>query len=516
MSHKVSMSTRNTRIAKNTLMLYFRQLLILFVSLYSVRVVLNELGVEGFGVYGAVAGLVALGSFLPGSLAQATQRFFSFALGEEDVERLKKTFSVNLGLYISVALFAFIALKTLGAWYVDNYLSIPDGRIAAAKALYLYAVITFVFSIVTTPFMAIIMAHEDMRLYAYISILEALMKLSVAFMLQFFSWDKLELYGFLLLCVGIVNFVIYVGICLNRYTECQVKKIYWDLSLLKEIVGFTGWTVFGQMSTVVRTHAITVLLNQLFNPAVVAARAISVQIASQVNIFSANFNASLYPPIVKSYAANDREGMYSLVISGSKITFFLLWVFALPMIVEMEEILHVWLSTVPADAVLFSQLALIETLIFSVSMPLTAAARAPGKMKAYELILGTIQIGIFVVAWMVLRAGNPAYSVFIVAIAANILMLVIRVFLVEYLTGFPASSFFRSTILPVSAIVLLSLLPTIALDRLLPESFFASLLVILISFVLSATAMYFVGFDKVWRKRVAKLICSRLFRWQAA
>jgi len=182
----------------------------------------------------------------------------------------------------------------------------------------------------------------------------------------------------------------------------------------------------------------------------------------------------------------------------------------------MEDILHVWLSTVPADAVFFSQLALIETLIFSVSMPLTAAARAPGKMKVYELILGTIQIGIFVVAWMVLRAGNPAYSVFIVAIAANILMLVIRVFLVEYLTGFPASSFFRSTILPVSAIVLLSLSPTIALDRLLPESFFASLLVILISFVLSATAMYFVGLDKVWRKRVAKLICLRLFRWQAA
>ncbi|HTG56515.1 MAG TPA: hypothetical protein VL943_09620, partial [Niabella sp.] len=403
------MSARNKRIAKNTLMLYARQLLILFVSLYTVRVVLDELGIEGFGIYGAVAGLVALGTFLPGSLAQATQRFFSFALGEEDEERLKKTFSVNRVLYVSVAIIAFVALKTIGFWFVDNHLSIPDGRFEAAKALYLYTALAFVVSIVTTPFMAIIMAHEDMKLYAYISIFEAFMKLGVVFLLRYLSWDKLELYGLLLLCVGIVNAVIYTGICLNRYKECQVTKMYWDLSLLKEIIGFTSWTVFGQVSTVARTHAITLLLNQSFSPTVVAARALSVQIAGQVNIFSGNFNTSIYPPIVKSYACNDRDGMYSLIIGGSKITFFLLWVFALPMIIEMEMILRIWLTRVPADAVLFSQLALIEALVFSVSMPLTAAARAPGKMKAYELILGAIQIGIFAVAWGVVAAGQPAY-----------------------------------------------------------------------------------------------------------
>ncbi|MCR6653789.1 MAG: hypothetical protein NVV73_20865 [Cellvibrionaceae bacterium] len=506
--------SKNVRIARNTLMLYFRQLLILFVSLYTIRVVLDELGVEGFGVYGAVTGLVTLGAFLPGSLAQATQRFFSFALGEENQERLNATFSVNLVLYILVALIAFVALQTVGIWFVENHLSIPADRFEAAKALYLYTAMAFVVSVVTTPFMAIIMAHEDMKLYAYISIIEAFMKLGVVFLLQYLTWDKLELYGLLLLCVAIVNAVLYAGVCIGRYKECQLKKIYWNSPLLNEIIGFTTWTVFGQVSTVARTHAVTLLLNQSFNPAVVAARALAIQIASQVNIFSANFNASLYPPIIKSYAANDRDSMHSLVVAGSKITFFLLWLFALPLIIEMEMLLSVWLTTVPPDAVFFSQLALIESLIFSISMPLAAAARAPGKMKAYELILGSVQIGIFIASWCAVVAGQPAYSVFIVAIVANILMFGVRLVLVSQLTALHISYFLKSAVQPVLLIVLVTSLPTVALNQLLPVGLLGSFLVILASFGLSTVAMYYIGLDRPWRDRMVATIRSRMRGWQ--
>lgn len=507
-------SARDSRIAKNTLMLYFRQLLILFVSLYTVRIVLNELGVEDYGIYGAVGGLVALSTFLPGSLAQATQRFFSFALGEMNEDRLKKTFYVNLALYCSVALVAFVILQTIGVWFVNSQLSVPEERFQAAQTLYQYAALTFIASVITTPFMAIIMAHEDMKIYAYISILEAFMKLAVVFALQFFTWDKLELYGFLVLCVGLINAVIYVGVCLYRYNECQFRKIYWDNSLLKEIAGFTGWTVFGQISTIARTHAVTILLNQSFSPAVVAARAISVQIASKVNIFSSNFNMSLYPPIIKSYAANEREDMYGLVTGGSKVTFFLLWVFALPMMVEMEAILGIWLTTVPPYAVLFSQLALVEALIISISMPLTAAARAPGKMRGYELTLGSIQIGIFIAAWAVIAAGAPAFSVFIVAIIANILMFGVRLFLVNRLTGFPVAIFLQSTALPVLIIVLVTAVPIIFMSQWLPNGFYWTALVIFTSFVASTIAMYFIGLDKVWRVKVVLMIRSRLPKLQ--
>jgi O-antigen/teichoic acid export membrane protein len=449
-------------------------------------------------------------------LAQATQRFFSFALGERDDKRLKKTFSVNLALYASVALIAFIGLQTIGLWFFNTQLSLPEGRFEAAQALYRYAALTFIASVITTPFMAIIMAHEDMKLYAYVSILEAFMKLGVVLLLQYIAWDKLELYGLLVLCVGVVNATIYIGVCLYRYEECQLRKIYWDSALLREIVGFTGWTLFGQISTIARTHAVTVLLNQSFSPAVVAARAISVQIASKVNIFSGNFNISLYPPIIKSYAADEREAMYGLITGGSKVTFFLLWVFALPMIVEMEAILGIWLTTVPPDAILFSQLALVEALILSISMPLTAAARAPGKMKAYELTLGTIQIGIFLTAWAVIAAGAPAYSVFIVAIIANILMFGIRLFFVNLLTGFPVANFLRFTALPVLVIVLVSALPITLMNQLLPKGFYWSVLVIFTSFVVSTTAMYFIGLDKAWREKVVTMIRSRLPKLQSA
>ncbi|WP_349342826.1 hypothetical protein [Marinobacter sp. MMG032] len=338
---------------------------------------------------------MALSAFLPGSLAQATQRYFSFSLGERNTGSLRKIFSVNLVLYISIALISFLILQTIGLWFVNAELSVPYSRFEAAQALFHYATLAFLTGVITSPFIAIILAHEDMKLYAYISILESFVKLGMVFLLEYISWDKLELYGILVLCTGVVNAVTYIVVCLYRYEECQFKKIYWDSMLLKEIIAFTGWTIFGQISTVARTHAITVLLNQSFSPGVVAARALSVQVANQVNIFSVNFNTSLYPPIIKSFAANQHQEMYGLITSGAKITFFLLWIFALPLMVEMETILGIWLTIVPPNAVLFSQLALLETLIMSVSLPLTAAARAPGKMKAYELSLGAIQIGIF-------------------------------------------------------------------------------------------------------------------------
>lgn len=503
---------RNNRIAKNTLMLYFRQILILFVSLYTVRIILGVLGVEDYGIYGAVGGLVALSAFLPGSLAMATQRFFSFSLGEKNTEKLNKTFSVNLILYIGVAVVAFLLFQTIGLWFVNSQLVVPDERFDAAKSLYFFSCITFILSVFTTPFMAIIMAHEDMKAYAYISIFEALLKLSVVYLLQYISWDKLELYGLLVMCVGLINALMYIGFCLHKYDECQFKRFYWDLTVFKEILNFTGWTFFGQISTVARTHAVTLLLNQMFIPAVVAARAISVQIASQVNIFSNNFNASLTPPIVKSYAANERQEMFYLIIAGSKATFFLLWVFALPMILEMETILGLWLTTVPSDAVLFGRLALIESLIMSISMPLSAAARAPGKMKSYELSLGLVQIGIFIVAWIILAKGAPAYSVFIVAIVANILMFAVRLYILKCLIALPIMLFVKKTLLPVIHIILASCIPILLLIELLPNGFYWSVLIVIISFILSSFVMYFIGLNKEWRLKIKNIVFVRVSR----
>ena len=503
-------SVNNKRIAKNTMMLYFRHILILLVSLYTVRIVLDTLGVEDYGIYNVVAGIVSFFSFLSGTMASATQRFFSFALGEGDTEKLKKTFSVNLLIYGAIAIIALLLLETLGLWFVNQELEIPPSKFESAQILYQFSVLTFVASILTTPFRAIIIAHEDMQIYAYVSILEAIIKLGVVFLLLYLPGNKLELYGALILGVSVINAIVFIGISSFKYKECQYRKFYWDKGLFSEIIGFTGWTLFGQITTVGRNQAVTILLNQVFNPIVVAARAIAMNISNQIMVFSSNFNIGLYPPIIKSYAADDKKNMFFLISNGSKITFFLMWVFALPFFLEMEVILNIWLKNPPLEAVLFTRLALVEVLIHSLSMPLTTAARAPGRMKVYELTLGTIQIGIFIASWIALKFGGAPYSVFVVAIAANLLMFIVRLLIVRSLIDLSLKLFFRQVVNPLSLMVLVSTFPSFIIHYYLPNGFVYSIVTILVSVIITSISMYFIGLDRVWRNKVRSIVENRI------
>ncbi len=502
----------NKRIAKNTLMLYSRQILILLVGLYSVRVVLNVLGVEDYGIFNVVGGVVAVFSFLSGSMASATQRFFSFSLGEHDIEKLKKTFSVNLLIYLSIALIAFFLLETIGTWFINQQLKISPERLDSAKIVFQISILTFITTILSSPFMAIIIAHEDMHIYAYVSIVEAVLKLGIIFLLMYISYDELKVYGILLFSVSFINAFIYISICIKKYEECQFRKLYWDDILLKQIISFTGWTLFGQLTSVLRNQAVTILLNQFFTPVVVAARAIAINITNKVNVFSVNFNMGLYPPIIKSYAAKDNENMFTLIFTGCKITFFLMWVFGLPFFIEMDSILRLWLKNPPEGAVLFTRLALVEVLINSISLPITTAARAPGKMKFYELILGCFQIAIFFIDLGVLMFGGEAYSVFIVAIIMNLVMFIVRLKIVKNLIGISLSSFIKQVLFPVIVIIFLSSIFTILVHYFLPKELIYTLLVVVLSVCVSSISMFYIGLNKQWRKKIQHIIFSRIHK----
>lgn len=490
------------KIFKNTLMLYSRQILLIVVSLYSVRVVLNTLGVEDYGIYNVVAGIVTLSSFLTGSMSSATQRFFSFALGKKDEILLNTTFSVNLIIYALIGVLVVALLEGPGLWFVKHYLNIPEERTASAIILYHYSVLAFLFSVITVPFRAIIVSHEDMHYFALISIIEALMKLGVVFLLVYLPWDKLELYGMLLLVVAIIITFIYLLLCIYKYSECQFRKLYWDRKLLNEIFFFTGWTLFGQVTTVVRYQVVTILLNQFFNPTVVAARAIAITVSTQVNLFSNNFNTGLYPSIIKSYASKNDKELFSLLFNGSKLTFFLMWVFVLPLLLEMSTVLTLWLNILPDQAVLFTQLALIEALIFSLSLPLSTAARAPGKMKRYELTLGIMQIAIFVISYLFLEMGYPAYTVFVVAIVMNILMFGVRLNIVSNLIGLPVQEFIKKACFPALLVMLVSAVPAYFISSLLPEGFIYSVINVGCSVLLSTVSMYYIGLEPIWREKI--------------
>lgn len=503
-------NNQNRRVLKNTLVLYVRQIVLILINLYTLRLLLNALGVEDFGIYTVVAGIVALASFLPSAMSSATQRYFSFALGRNDQAGLTKIFSVNLLIYIGISLLALVVLESAGLWFVHENLNVPAERIDAAKALYQISIFTFISTLLASPFMAIIIAHEEMELYAYVSLYEAFAKLVAALAIMFAPWDKLPTYGTGLLLASITTTLIYLIICKRRYPACTFQRSTLDRATFSEILSFTGWTLFGQLTTVARNQAVTILLNQAFSPAVAAARAIAVTVANQVNIFSTNFNTSLYPPIIKHYSANQKEEMFSILIWGSKLTFFLMWVFALPLFLEMETILQLWLVTPPPEAVYFSQLALIEAVIMAVSLPLTTAARAPGRMRLYELTLGTIQLLILLASWILLSMGQPAASVFYVAILANVLMFFVRLYIVSSLIGLRVSLFLQKVVLPVLSVAITSSIPVAIVKFTLTPSLLNSVFIVVLSLPISAALMYCLGLDANTRQRLKVGITAKI------
>jgi len=500
---------QNRRVLKNTLVLYGRQIILVLINLFTLRLVLNALGVVDFGIYTVVAGIVALASFLPSAMSSATQRYFAFALGQREPAALTRLFSVNLLIYLGICLLAVALLESAGRWFVHEHLTLPSEKLAAAKVLYQISIFTFIATLLASPFMAIIIAHEDMELYAYVSLYEASAKLAAAIAITQAPWEKLTTYGTTLFLASATTTSLYYLLCRRRYPACTFRRAALDRRTFDEILSFTGWTLFGHLTTVARNQAVTILLNQAFSPASAAARAIASTVAGQVTLFSTNFNTSLYPPIIKNYSAHQKEEMFNLLIWGSKLTFFLMWVFALPLYVEMETVLRLWLVNPPAEAIAFSQLALIEAVIQAISLPLTTAARAPGRMRRYELSLGSIQLLILITSWLLLAWGQPAASVFYVAIAANVLMFFLRLALVSALTGLVVAVFLKKVVWPVLLVASASVVPVVLLKALLPANLFTAACLVIVSLGTTTVLMFFLGFDAPTRQRLQALITAK-------
>lgn len=491
-------------------MLYARQVFIILINLYALRIVLNELGVEGYGIYTVVAGIVALASFLPGAMSAATQRYFSFALGQKDQGALTKIFSINLLIYVGISLLALALLESAGLWFVNEALNIPTNKAYVAKLLYQISIFTFVSSLFASPFVAIIIAHEEMELFAYVSLYEAIAKLAAAMSITYAPWEKLSTYGVALFMASVTTTLIYILVCKKRYRACVFRRSSLDWATFKEILSFTGWALLGQLTTVARNQAVTIMLNQAFNPAVAAARAIAMVVSGQIAVFSSNFNTSLYPPIIKHYSTGHKEEMFCVVIWGSKLTFFLTWVFTLPLYLEMETVLRLWLVTPPPEAVYFSRLALIEAVIMAVSLPLATAARAPGQMRMYELTLGTVQLLILIASWALLSMGQPAASVFLVAIAANVLMFFIRLIIVSILTGLGVLIFLKKVALPVILVAFGSSLLVASVKFALPSNLLGIGLTFLLSILTSAALMFCFGLDLITRRQLIEKIKAKI------
>ena len=502
----------NKNIFKNTLALYLRQFILISINLYAIRLLLKALGVEDYGIYAVVSGFVTMSSFLPAALSSATQRYFSFAIGKRKENELKKIYSVSLCIHIGFGVFVVLILETLGYLYVVEYIKLPESRSNAAIALYQFSVFTFFWGLVASPFIAMLIAHEDIRTYAAITIVESVCKFACVLILPIIPFDALPVYGSLLLLTSMIVSTTYILICKKKYTVCEFKIKFLEIALLSDIIKFTGWTIYGQLSTVFRNQGVTILLNQAFAPSVAGARAIALTISNQVTTFSVNFNTSLYPPIIKAYSSGQRPEMYSLVFIGSKLSFYLMWLFALPLFIEMEFVLETWLEEVPKQAVYFTQLALVEAVITSISQPLAAAARAPGKLKMYELSLGSLQILIFFVSWIFLELGFTAASVFFVAILASMCMFIVRLIIVNNLTGLPSSQFVKDVMWPIVKVAFLSLFCCNVLNEFFYQNLLGSFLTIISSMIAITYLMYFIGISDQERSVVSTKIKEKIRR----
>ena len=450
-------ASNTSRIAKNTLLLYFRQILIMLVSLYTVRVVLNVLGAEDYGIYNVVAGVVTMFGFLSGAMATASQRYFAFDLGKEDYEHLKTTFSVTFQIYVLLAAIIVVLAETIGLWFVMNKLVIPLERMTAAIWIYQAAVFSFLLTLITTPYMASIIAHENMNIYAYVSIVEAVLKLAIVFLLQVLDYDKLILYALLLTSVSFINTGIYRIYCKKHYIECKFKYVK-SKALFKEIVSYSGWNLFGALSGILKRQGINIILNLYFGALVNAAYSIALQVSSSTTTFSQNFVTAMRSPIIKAYAAGHYTETKRMVFSGCKFVFFLVLLFALPLILEMDIILNLWLKNEVSEIMItMTRLMVIEVLILSMSYLIMALAQATGKIKTYQSVVGGILLLNLPISWIILECGFPSYSVVIVAVIIDLISMLARVSIVGKLTFFNVREFFFKVALPCILVTLISL-----------------------------------------------------------
>lgn len=501
--------TANARIAKNTLALYFRQILIMLVSLYTVRVVLSVLGAEDYGIYNVVAGIVTMFGFLSGAMATASQRFFSFELGKGNKHELSKIFCVTVTIYAFLSVIIVVLAETAGLYFVNTKLVIPSERVIAAKWIYQCAVVSFIFTLMTTPYLSSIIAHENMNVYAYVSIVEALLKLAVVFLLRVILIDKLILYAILLLCVSVINTGLYRLYSRKHYEECRFKFLF-DKKKFCEIFNYVGWNLFGSAVGVFKNQIVNILLNQFFGAAVNAARAIASQISTAVTSFSQNFSTAIRPQIIKTYASEQKNECLLLTFRGCKMTFFLMYIFVLPLVLEMPFILNLWLKNPPEHAVIFTRLVLIDALIDCVSYPIMALAQATGKIKLYQGVVGGILLLNFPASYAALSLGFPAWSVAAAAIVITFIAFIVRLFIVRKLTEFSARLFVRKVCFPLFLTALFSSLLPFAAEIFLTGRIFKFFAVIFLSVGITSIFVLFVGMERSERNSFLSLIKRRL------
>ena len=488
-------SSANKRIAKNTLVLYVRMLFTMGISLFTSRVVLQTLGVEDYGISSVVGGVISMFTFINAAMVSSTQRYLNFELVRGDANQLRSVFSTSLQIHALIALAIIVLSETVGLWFLNEKLVIPEARMTAAMWVYQCSILSCAVSIMSTPYNAVIVAHEKMSAFAYISILDVSLKLLVVYLLVVLPFDKLIILSILTLLVQLFIRYIYTLYCHRHFPESYFQFRF-NKTLFKEMFGFAGWSFWGNLAAILYTQGLNMMLNIFFGPIVNAARGIAVQVQSAVQQFVGGFQTALNPQITKNYASNNLPQMHSLMFRSARFSFLLLFFLSLPVLMETNFILTLWLKTVPDDAVVFTQIMICISMIYTTANPCVIANQATGKVKIYQMVVGGILLLILPISYVVLKLGAPAYSVFIVHFCIESVAQFSRMYMLRNLIHLPLWQYMKNIYIPIVSTVAIAIILPLVVRLQFAEGWLRFLAVGFTCVLSVGASSYFIGFTK--------------------
>lgn len=488
-------------------MLYIRTILTMIISLYTSRVILSILGVEDFGIYNVIGGLVAMFSIVSGSLATSISRFITYELGDGNPERLRTIFSTSINIQIVISLIVLLLGETIGIWFVTEQMNIPYDRLDAAIIVLHCSLFAFVINLISVPYNAIIIAHEKMSAFAYISIVDVSLKLGIAFMLYVFPWDNLVVYALLLVVESLIIRIIYGWYCRYNFPEAKYKFVY-DKSVLKELSGFAGWNFFANSAYMFNTQGINILVNVFFGVAMNAARGLALQVETALVKFSADFTTAINPQIIKSYASKNLLKVYALVNSGAKFSYFLIFIVALPVLMETEYILMLWLGNVPDNTAIFVRLAIIGTMIERLGQTGYTACMATGTIKQYTLWISSVGCLVFPLSWLAFKFGAPVEASYIIFIVIYIIVDAVRLWIMKNILEFPVMSFICDVVTKIIYTTIVTIIFPIFVVVIFDASIMRLALSVLVCVLSSVIAIYAVGLTSEEKAKVAEKVKS--------
>lgn len=503
-------NSHNTRrIAKNTLMLYVRMLVLMLVGLYTSRVVLSALGENDFGIYDVVGGVVAMFTIISGSLNSAVSRFITFELGKGDRSRLNRVYSTAVMIQLAIAVLVVALAEPVGIWFIRNEMTIDPARIPAAIWVLHFSLASFVINMLSVPQMASITAHEKMSAYAYIGLLDGFLRLGIAFLISRSASDRLVLYAALMAVAVLAVRAAYGIYCRRNFPECRFR-LSRDLSLIREMFSFAGWNFIGVSAGVLRDQGGKILVNLFAGTAMNAARGVALQLGGAVQGFVTNFMTAVNPQITKSYASGDHGYMYYLMSKSSRMSYYLLFVLALPVLFNTEYILDLWLKDVPAHSGSFVRLFLVFALSESLSNPLITAQLATGNIRNYQLVVGGLQLLNIPVSYVLLKAGAVPEVTVMVAIAVSKICLFARLYMLRSMIGLPAGDFIRKVYLNVISVSAVALLLPLAIGNMLPDTFGGFIISVSVCLCSAGISVMYVGLSRSERRELSAMIKERL------